>query len=203
MVTRQKNLDVPVLRFYLKIEESQLSIYYPELENRICLLADLIKFNSLHIDFYQFSMINLLEYLHHLPDLDSLTIASKFPETNKIVWTEQSDMFRTVSTNNKITKLNIEQLTELDQVHLLMVLCPNLHYFQLTCRNISDAEWLIRYALTKQNVNFVPNLCLICISLSNADEIITNRLKSLIHNVEHYKIFRICDKIYLQWNKTF
>jgi hypothetical protein len=176
------------------------------LERYVCSLDSSIQFTNFQINLYQFSMTILLQYLHRLPNLDSLTIRSKFCEINKIVSIEQSDMFRTVSTHNKITKLNIEQMTELDQVHPLLVLCPNLHYFQLTCRNISDAEWLIRYVLSKQNDNFIPYLCLICISLSNADEIITNRLQKIIDNeklVEHYKIFRICDRIHLQWNEHF
>jgi hypothetical protein len=121
----------------------------------------------------------------------------------KIISEEQTNMFNLVSNQNKITKLSLEQMTELDQVHLLMDLCPHLHYLQLTCRNISDAEWLIRYVLTKQNTNFIPYLCLICISLSNADDIITNNLQNIIDSeklVENYKILRICDRIYLQWN---
>jgi hypothetical protein len=200
---QKKCINIPILRLHLIIGESQLSVHYANFEQYVCSFAVLTQFTNLHIDFYQFSIRIILQYLYHLPNLDSLTITSKFPETMKIVSKEQTNMFDLVSNQNKITKLSLEQMTELDQVHLLMDLCPHLHYLQLTCRNISDAEWLIRYVLTKQNTNFIPYLCLICISLSNADDIITNNLQNIIDSeklVENYKILRICDRIYLQWN---
>jgi len=203
---QQKCADPPFLRLHLTLTDIQLSEDYLIFEKLVCSMADLTQFTNLHIDFYQFSISILLQYLQRLPHLDSLTITSEFPETIKIVSKEQTNMFRLISLCNKITKLNIEQLTELDQVHLLMDLCPHLHYLHLTCRNITDAEWLIRYVLTKQNTNFIPYLCLICISLSNADDIIANNLQKIIDTeklVENYKIMRICDRIYFQWNEHF
>jgi len=202
-LAQQKCIDTSFSHLHLPIVEFQLLEGDRTIEEYIHSIVGLIQFTSLHIDLYQFSISILIQCLRLLSNLDSLTITSEFPEETKVLSTEQTNMFHFVSTQNKITKLNIEQMTELDQVHSLMDLCPHLRALQVKCRNIIDAEWLIRYVLTKQNTNFIPHLSLICIWFSKADDKITNNLQRIINIeklIDNYTIKRICDRIYLQWN---
>jgi hypothetical protein len=203
-MVQQKCTDTSFSRLHLTIENSHHdSERYQPLEEYVYFILDLVQFTSLHIDLRQFSISILIQFLHRLPNLDSLTITSEFPEETKILSEEQNNMFRFISTHNKITKLNLEKMTELDQVHILMDLCPHMHDLQVKCRNHMDAEWLIRYILTKRNTNFIPHLCLLCIWFSKADDKMTNNLQKIIDSeklIANYTIKRICDRIYFRWN---
>ncbi len=199
----QKCIDTSFSHLHLIITYSQLSEHYRLFEEYVRSILDLVQFTSLRIDLYQFSISGLIQFLYLLPNLDALTITSEYPETTKILSKEQNNMFHFVSTHNKITKLSLEQMTELDQVHILMDLCPHMHNFQVKCRNIIDAEWLIRYVLTKRNKNFIPYLSSLCIWFSTTDDKMTNNLQTIIDTeklVDNYTINRICDRIYLRWN---
>jgi len=203
-MVQQKCTDTSFSRLHLTIENShQDSELYQPLEEYFYAILDLVQFTSLRIDLYQFSISGLIQFLYLLPNLDALTITSEYPETTKILSKEQNNMFHFVSTHNKITKLSLEQMTELDQVHILMDLCPHIHDFQVKCRNTVDAEWLIRYVLRKRNPNFIPYLCSLCIWFSTADDKMMNHLQRIIDTeklVDNYTIKRICDRIYLRWN---
>lgn len=203
ILNQQKSIDNRFAFLHLDIED-----IYTFVSQQLCdvFVRSSIcgaKFTSLHLKLYQFSITMLTQILRILPDLDSLTIMSEIPEDTKLLSEEQDDMFRYISTSNIITKVNLEQISELDQIHILLNLCPRIRNLQVKCRKFADAEWLIRYILTKQNTNFVPHLYLICIWISAADDKIMNNLQRIIINeklIENFSIKRICDRIYFQWN---
>ncbi|CAF4737302.1 unnamed protein product [Rotaria sp. Silwood1] len=189
---------------HFTIDGPQNVEYYQSLQEYICSIDALVQFTSLHIDLCYFSIPILIKFINMLPNLDSLTITSKFPGKTKILFGTQINMLRFVSSNNKITKVNLEQITELDQIHILMDLCFHMCDLKVKCRNIFDGTWLIRYILNKRNTNFIPHLCSICLWISKANDEMMNNFKIIIDTeklIDNYTIKRVCDKIYLQWNE--
>ncbi|CAF0955420.1 unnamed protein product [Rotaria sordida] len=203
-LTEQKCINTSFSQLHLTLEGPQSVEYYRSVQEYICSIATLVQFTSLHIDLCYFSISILLQLLNILPNLDSLTITSGLPEKTKILSKEQINMFRSVSSHNKITKVNLEQITELDQIHILMDLCFHMCDLQVKCRNIFDGKWLVRYVLNKRNTNFIPYLCSICLWISEANNEMMNNLQIIIDTeklIDNYTIKRICDKIYLRWNE--
>ncbi|CAF4349219.1 unnamed protein product [Rotaria sp. Silwood2] len=203
-LAEQKSNNTSFSHLHLTVEGPPTVEYYRLVQGYICSIAALVQFTSLHIDLCHFSISILIQFLNMLPNLDSLTITSEFPEKAKILSKEQINMFHFVSSNNKITKVNLEQMTELDQIHIIMDLCFHMCDLQVKCRNIFDGKWLIRYVINKRNTNFIPHLCSICLWISEANDEMMSNLQIIIDIeklIDNYTIKRICDKIYLRWNE--
>ncbi|CAF2683208.1 unnamed protein product [Rotaria sp. Silwood2] len=203
-LAEQKSNNTLFSHLHLTVEGPPTVEYYRLVQGYICSIAALVQFTSLHIDLCHFSISILIQFLNMLPNLDSLTITSEFPEKAKILSKEQINMFHFVSSNNKITKVNLEQMTELDQIHIIMDLCFHMCDLQVKCRNIFDGKWLIRYVINKRNTNFIPHLCSICLWISEANDEMMSNLQIIIDIeklIDNYTIKRICDKIYLRWNE--
>jgi hypothetical protein len=166
-------------------------------------IVALVPFTNLHINL-RFSIANLIHYLSFLPDIGSLTITSQSSVETEILSEDQTNLFHSLSINNKITAVELEQTMKVDQLDALMNLCSQMQYLQVKCSNITDIEWLIPYILKKRNTNSIPHLSSICLCISNANENMVNNLQKIIASeklIENYTIKRVCDKIYFRWNE--
>ncbi len=202
---QQQCINISFSRLHLIIEDSEAAEDDQPLENFIRSINASVKFTNLHIDLCYFFPISILNhYLNLLSDLDSLTITSTLPGEIKVLSNNQDDNFHSLSINNKITKVNLEQITELDQVYILMDLFPQIRYLQVKFDNTIDINSFILYILKKQNTKFLPHLYSICLWVKEANDNMINDLKKLIYTeklVSYYTIKFICDKIYFQWNQ--
>jgi hypothetical protein len=161
-------------------------------------LSSLTEITSLHIELKYFSIDILVRFLNQLYNLDSLTIV--FLSSNQIVklTEEQFKMIHQASKMNKITKMNIISEIELNQIDILMNLCPQMEYLHVKCRNYMELECIIRLILMKRK----SNLYLLCFWISKADDQMVKKLQTMIYLeklIVNYRIQRIHNRIYLQW----
>lgn len=202
-MTQQKCVHTSFSHLHLDLINCEILESYQTVIEYIYSIITLLQFTSLHIDFHYFSISILMELLCLLPNLDSLTVTSQLREKTKILSEEQNKMIHRLSIQNKITKVNLEQMTELDQVHILLDLCSHMHVLQVKCRNIVDAKWLIQYVLQKRSMKFVAHLCSIVLWIPEANDELMNNIKMIIDTgklLDNYTIKRVYDKIYLRWN---
>jgi hypothetical protein len=70
-----------------------------------------------------------------LPNLDSLKLSSLLHIEPEWLYANNGDNFFLASINNKITKVNIETITDIEQMHFIFYICRYIQYFQV---NIPD-----------------------------------------------------------------
>lgn len=137
-----------------------------------------------------YSIDILVDVLNHLPNLNALKISS-LPSINS------SDK-QIVLNNNKITKVNLSEMIEFEQLEFLINLCPQMEHLEVSYTNNIDPESLVRF-ITKH----IPNLCSLCLYILIADhDVIVQKLRKMISTerlLHHYTIKRGLNRIYLLW----
>ena len=191
-------LSAPISQ--LTIRTCHLTRYYPWHINYIQSISSLTKITCLCIKIEYFSIEIFAQFLHLLPDLDTLTII--FMCSNRItkLTEEQMNIIRSASSTNRITKINIEQMNEFNQIDVLIEFCPRVEYLRVKCRNYIDLEVILHLILMKRK----SNIYLLCFCMSEVDESTVARIQTMIHLeklLANYKIQYLHNKIYLQWQK--
>lgn len=157
---------------------------------------------DLHIAPWCFSMPILMIYLALLPSLTSLSISAQSPEIYKDLSEEYLKRIDQCASNHRITKLNLEVMTEMDQIHFLLHLCPKITHLQVTCRSMTDMEWLVGYVSLQQKMKLVPDLRCLCLRKPQAGEQMVETLQALIQErklFDNFIIRRIYDRIVITW----
>jgi len=123
----------------------------------------------------------LLDLLRNLLNIDSLRIWSLSLVKPRCLHEEEKTIFRLISTNNEIQKVNIQRMTDIDQVQCLINLCPYMQYFEIGCSSDIDFKLLVQFILIK-NHRHISHLRVLCLC------------------IHEYTIKRKVNKIYLQRN---
>jgi hypothetical protein len=107
-----------------------------------------------------------------------------------------------ISDESKITKMCLEEVNDVEEVHTLMSLSYRLNYLQINSLQDVSIELLIREILIRTNDGCNEDLRFLCFCIPTADDQLIEKLKETIDSeglVVDYTINRIMDKIYLQW----
>ncbi len=134
----------------------------------------------------------LIEIIDLLPDLNSIRIHS-------LSLTEAEVDVRCLT---KITKVCLDNITEMKEVYFLMKLCPNLIYLRIDCLDDIDDELFVENILNKINQEYNDQLRLLCFYVEAADDETIQNLEKLINSGKlllDYAIQRVGEKIYLKW----
>jgi hypothetical protein len=143
----------------------------------------------------------LVDLIYHLPNLTSLRVCSLSLTKPQCLSVEQTNTLRFVSNNNKITKVNIQCVTDLAQIQFLIDLCQCMQYLEIGCSSDVDFKSVVRFILMK-DLRYIPHLRLLCLCSQKADDKMVEELQEMItfeRLQRDYIIKRIGDKIYLQW----
>jgi hypothetical protein len=161
-------------------------------------LFTLLQITRLNILYHGFFVGILINLLHHLPDLHTLGLWSLSLQKIPYVSDEQAlDILCVLSKRNKITRINIQSLTELSQLEFLLDLCPNIQYLQIDGLDNIDFKLFLRFILTKQ-LNHIT----LCLHSPTANDTTIDELHDMIHSKKlchDYRIKHSYNKIYLQW----
>lgn len=144
----------------------------------------------------------LINFIRYLPHLDSLVVSSLAMTHPRCLSVLEVTTLRLVSNDNKITKVNLQQMNNLAQVQFILDLCPRIEYLEVDCTNDVFPEIVVRFILLK-NIKYIPNLSSLCLKISKMDENIIEKLKNMIdlEQLRHnYTIKQIDNRIYLRWN---
>jgi hypothetical protein len=169
-------------------------------DNTIILL-NLLRITRLDIPYSGIFVGTLIDLIHHLPNLDSVRVWSLSLLKLSCISDEQISTLCLLSKTNKITKVNIQCLTELSQLQFLIDLCPRMQYLEISYLNDIDPKPFTRFILTKY-LKSVFELCILCLYIAIPNDKIVEEIQDMI-NLEKlcddYTIKCLYNKIYLRW----
>jgi hypothetical protein len=191
--SEQESMDVSKSMAQWTVRNCHFMKYDQLFIDYIQYISLLVNITSLHIEFNYFSLDVLVEFVHRLPSLDSLTIAFTALNQIKPLTQEQINMIPKV---NKLTKVNVEKMIDLTRMDILIHLCPQMGCLQVACRDYSDLEPILRLILTNRR----PTLSSVSFKLTAADDSMVKKLQSTINFEKlllNYSLQRIDDRILL------
>ncbi len=141
----------------------------------------------------------LIAILTQLPQVVSLKLHSLSSEE---LTEQQGEYLLNVSDECEITKIYLEEMNDIEEVHFLMSLSDPLNYLQINSLHNINIESLIGEILIRTNEGCNEDLRLLCLRVPTADEQLIEKLKDMIDSKQwlvDYTIKCVNDKIYLQW----
>lgn len=149
----------------------------------------------------------LIEIIGVLPNLYSLEIEKMARLENNLLSSEAAQMFSEVAMNNKIAKVKLHEMNEMQQIYFLLDLCSQMQYFEVDCKTENDVINLVTFII-RNSVKHMQYLRCLCIFVPNLDEKLIETLK-IIFDLERpfhpeeickdYRIHRIENKIFIDW----
>ncbi len=107
-----------------------------------------------------------------------------------------------VSDECKITKMCLEEMNDIEEVHFLMSLSYRLNYLQINSLHNINIETLIQEILIRIDDGCNEDFHFLCVGIPTADDQLIEKLKETIDCKEwlvDYTIKRVNNQIYLQW----
>jgi hypothetical protein len=151
-----------------------------------------------HFTIYgEISVGRLVEILCEFSQLDSLKISS-------LLLSSLSDFEKTIishiSSTNRISKVNLGEINNIEEVYFLIELCPQMIYLRVDDLHQMDMELFVRLILKKM---ITKCLRLLSFHVQAADDQMIEQLNKMIDNEKlliDYTMKRVLDFIYLQWD---
>ncbi len=156
-----------------------------------------LQINHLIIECKDIFISVLIRVLSLVPNLNSLKIRS-LSLSNPVCLFDQ--VVGVISKKNNISKVNLEQINEFEEVQFLINLCPHLQYFQVGCSDKVDLKSLVRSILMK-TTQTITELRTLCLNVEQPNDEMIKELQDLIHHgqwCQNYTIMYINEKIYIQ-----
>ncbi|CAF1259413.1 unnamed protein product [Adineta steineri] len=147
------------------------------------------------------SIRHLIYLIKVLPDLTTLKIHDLVLKEQNLS-TNETDIFLFISKTNKITKVYLENMTGIEQVDILIKLCPRMNYLQINNINDMEVELFLKEILSIQMEDIDNCLCSLCFRIPLLDDQMMETLEEMIDHEKlliNYTIKRVCDNIYLHW----
>jgi hypothetical protein len=144
----------------------------------------------------------LCEVLFSFVELDSLQIWSLSLSQPRCLSEREAFVFALISKKNQIKKVNLEKMTDIEEVNFLIELCPRMTYLKVNCIKNIDVELFVRSVLMKIMNKCNHQLGLLCFRVPVADDEMVRKLEKMINSeklIRDFTIERILDDIYLQW----
>ena len=131
-----------------------LSTSHTTVASTLSLIVPLKQLTKLIIECNQFSFRKLIKILRYAPNIHVLELRSMvwYEKKNRYTSIRQSEDFQIVSQTNTITNITCDTERTIDQIKLLVALCPRIQYFA-TNTLIRDLEAIVRFLLDKDNQN--------------------------------------------------
>lgn len=160
-------------------------------------LMPLKQIMNLQIHTYDLTIKQLVHLLHAMPNIAKLTVDLSYAKTEKdYAEIKQSEIFQNVEKMNKISQLSIIARYQLDYTNVIINLCPQIQYLNLT-NDHSDAIEIIRCVVSNRHSIF-SKLVMLCTHIHHRRT--QHTLKTLVTTED---IFQNCsdkiieDKFYL------
>lgn len=150
----------------------------------------------------QIFIVKLGEILCLLPELDSLklyTISFSYPRS---VTDEELSAVYYLTNKNKITKVCLGKICQIEEAYIFIALCPLIQQLQIDCLYEIDVELFVRSLLIEIKNRSIQTLRLLCFRVSTADDDMIQKLEKMIKSENllfDFTIKRVMDKIYVQW----
>jgi hypothetical protein len=144
----------------------------------------------------------LSEILDLFPELDTLRVHSVSFSILYYLSDQQMDDRVGQLAKTQITKVYLETMTKMEELHLLVLLFPRINHFQINSIDYIQTELITRIILTY--IDTKPNHLLrsLCFSVPAASDDMIQKLEQMIireNLLKNFLIKRIADKICIQW----
>lgn len=165
--------------------------------NRIVPLKQLTK---LVITCDRFAVQKVIQILNYTPNIHTLQLKSMpcYRKKNDLASLKDSKDFQSVSNTNIITNVACEKKCTLEQIELLIALCPRVQHLTIN-GSVCDIEPIIRFLLDKTNYN-THHLCSLC--FTKAYNSCFKKVEKLIKSeilLNNYTLKLIGYKAYIWW----
>ncbi|CAF2975458.1 unnamed protein product [Rotaria sp. Silwood2] len=143
----------------------------------------------------------LIQIILLLPQLNSLKMNSLSLDQSTNAHSKEMTMLYSGSKKCKITKFYLEMMDDIEEIYVLMTLCPYLAYFKLNSLYDMDAQLFLRNILAKITDGYNDQLRSIYFQVPAADDVMVKRFKKMIDDeklLNNYTIKRVVDHIHLK-----
>jgi hypothetical protein len=163
------------------------------------IIRDILSFTQidhLEISEEKVSSSVLLEITDKFCALDTLKISSLKLSKSKDI------SLRLKSNKNKIRKVYLEKMNEIEEIYFLLKLCPQMEYLKIGFMHDMVIQLFLKTILKKITNDCNQYLHSLCLQIPTADHKMIEKLKEII---KHEKLLRdfsikyVVDNIYLQW----
>jgi len=140
--------------------------------------------------------------LMQLSSLDSLRICSLSLAQPGSLSNDERSILHTIPSTNRITKINLETMNNIEEVYFLMEHCPHLMYLKVNCIKNMDMKIFVLLILMKIIIKLQNQLRLLSFQVRQADNQMLKQLNKMIDDeklLTDYSIKRVGDEIFLQW----
>jgi hypothetical protein len=152
-------------------------------------------------NFGEISVQILIRILFFLRKLDSLLISTLLLSQSRSSEDFERTTLEKVSCTNRITKVNLGEMNDIEEVYFLIELCPHLIYLRVDNLRQMDMQLFVRLILKKMNTKSSHQLRLLSFAVPAADDPMIKRLKKVIDDKKlllDYAIKRVLNHIYIQ-----
>jgi hypothetical protein len=132
-------------------------------------IVPLQKLTKLVIEYCEFTFEQIVHLISFTPNLHTLKICLLSINKRTMQSFEESEIFRNVSTINKIKNFEIADRCTYEQIQMLVHLFPQMEHFQLAIKR-KEIRCLLRYLLSSNNnhtrhlfflsISSLPKVCL-------------------------------------------
>jgi hypothetical protein len=164
-------------------------------------LSNIIPLNhltKLTIECHRFAFGKVVELLSVIPNIHTLILKSMPIYTNEYLSIQQNRNFQFVSNINSITNVTIEEKCTLEQLQLLVALCPRLEHIKIN-PHIKSLELILRFIFDKTNHNTRHLFSLIFFNIEHKCRDKPELLIKSEKLIENYLIMAIHRRVYLWW----
>jgi hypothetical protein len=154
-------------------------------------------------NFEEISVPILIRILFILHELDSLLISTLLLSQQRSLDDFERTLLEKVPHTNRITKVNLGEMNDIEEVYFLIDVCPHLTYLQVDNLHQMDMELFVRLIFKKMNTKSSHQLRLLSFAIPAADDPMIKQLNKMIDDEKllfDYAIKRVLNHIYLQWN---
>lgn len=171
-----------------------------ELQYTLTMIVSLSKLTTLDLELTPISLIDLIHLINHAPNIHTLTYSLPRDHEVKSVEIQQNELFRSVSSTNKITDLKIGGSCAINYVDVFIALCPQIEQFRIdSWLNPKALEPLVRLLQFKTSaISKHLNLIHIINTCTSTYE----GLKKFIHTeglLNYYSLKRVECEVYIWW----
>jgi len=170
--------------------------------NKIASLFKTIEVIRLDAEFNKIPADLFIQILNFLPNLDWIRI-SGLPSYEDIYKCDPDiNEMNSFLKNNKITKLTLTNISNFEQISMIIDLFPRLQYFALRSKIHIHLESLLRWTLSKIRENNIFHPMIICIFGAEAEHDQVQKFQQMIDSenlLKDYTIHRRLNRFYLQW----
>ncbi|CAF4321634.1 unnamed protein product [Rotaria sp. Silwood2] len=170
-----------------------------------CIMRILTITNIYHLEIIEES-VNIplfIRLLNVLTDVETLKIHSITWDNQELDY-EEFSMASSTRESSKVKKVYIENLNKIDDIFLLMALCPYMTYLKIDHINVTNdnVESILNYFIGTSYDNQRNLVRLLCFRIPAADDGTIKKLKRTIITrgiACDYTIKRIIDHVYIEW----